>query len=513
MRKQVITIVLAACFVACGGGGEKKGGGGGGAKDTLVIEFKSSPTNLDSRVGNDNASGRVADLIHSGLVKITPENDYAPDVAESWETSPDAKTITFHLNPNAKFQNGQPVKAADVKWTYDSLMDPKFTSSKKSGYSAVDHIEAPDDHTVIFKLKEPNGGLFDNLTLGITPTGADTNVYKTKPIGAGPYKVVEFRPDDRVELEAFDGWHGGAPKIKRVVIRIIPDATTAVLELRRGSVNFEVNTIPFENVDEFAKNPDFKVEKKPGSVYQYLAFNMKDPILSKVAVRRAIAHAIDREKIARDVMRGFAEPTDTIFGKGHWARAENLPTYPYDPAKAKQLLDEAGYRDPDGNGPQPRFTITFKTSTDPEANLRAQVMQQMLKEVGIDVKILSSELGKFLDDIGKGNFQLYSLSRNGVADPDFYYVIFHSNSFPPGGQNRGYYSNPRVDQLILEGRSTFDREKRKQIYGEIQKILQEDLPYLSLYHQQNVTIMRNNIDGYVTYPAGFLLSVPQMTMR
>jgi peptide/nickel transport system substrate-binding protein len=286
-----------------------------------------------------------------------------------------------------------------------------------------------------------------------------------------------------------------------------------VLELRRGSVNFEVNTIPFENVDEFAKNNDFKVERKSGSVYQYVAFNMKDPILSKRPVRQAIAYAIDREKICRDVMRGFAEPTDTMFGKGHWARAENLPSYPYDPAKAKALLDQAGYRDPDGDGPRPRFSLTYKTSTDPEANLRAQVMQQMLQQVGIDVKILSSELGKFLDDIGKGNFQLYSLSRNGIADPDFYYIIFHSKNVPPEGQNRGSYANPRVDQLIMEGRSTFDREKRKQIYAEVQKILQEDLPYLSLYHQQNVTVMRNNIDGYVTYPAGFLLSVPQMTIK
>ncbi|MBV9493078.1 MAG: ABC transporter substrate-binding protein [Acidobacteria bacterium] len=511
MTKRMLSIAIAICFLACGGG-EKKSGAGAAGDKTLVIEFKGSPPNIDARVGADNASGRVFDLIYSGLVKVTPQNDYAPDLAQSWET-PDDKTIIFHLNPNAKFQNGQPVKAADVKWTIESMLDPKFTSSKKAGYASVDHIETPDEHTVIFKLKEPNGGIFDNLTLGILPTGADTNIYKTKPIGAGPYKVVDFRADDRIELEAFDQWHGGAPKIKHVVIRIIPDATTAVLELRRGSVNFEVNTIPFESIDEFEKKSDYKVVKQPGSVYQYLAFNMRDPILSKLLVRQAIAHAIDREKITREVMRGYAEPTDTMFGKGHWARAEGLPTYPYDPAKAKQLLDQAGYRDPDGDGPGTRFTLTFKTSTDVEANLRAQVMQQMLRQVGIDVKILSSELGKFLDDIGKGNFQMYSLSRNGIADPDFYYIIFHSSNFAPSGQNRGFYSNPRVDELIMQGRATFDREKRKQIYAEIQRILQEDLPYVSLYHQQNVTIMRSNIDGYTTYPAGFLLSVPEMSMK
>src|SRR5262249_44983712 len=449
-------------------------------------------------------SGRIFDLACSGLVKVTPNFDYAPDLAEKWET-PDDRTIVFHLNPNAKFQNGQPVKAADVKWTFDSLLDPNFTSSKKSGYAAVDHLETPDDHTVIFKLKEPNAGIFDNFTYLSVPTGADTNVYRTKPVGAGPYKVVQFLPDDRVELEAFDAWHGGAPKIKHVTVRIIPDSTTRVLEMRRGTCNFEVNQIPFENVAEFDRNPDFKVVKTPGSVYQYIAINLRDPILGKLKVRQAIAHAIDRERIMRDIMRGYARPTETMLAEGHWARAANLPSYPYDPAKAKQLLAEAGY--PSG------FTFTFKTSTDAEANLRAQAIQQMLKQVGITMNIQSNEMSTFFADISKGNFQMYSLSRNGISDPDFYYVLFSSKNFPPEGQNRGYYSNPRIDQLLSEGRSTFDRAKRKPIYEEVQRIIATDLPYISLYMQDNVAVMRKNIEGYVQYPAGFWLSVPQMEIK
>jgi len=501
--RQLFALVLIGFLIGCDG--EKgAGGGGGAAKDTLVIALMSSPTNLDSRVGNDNASGRMFDLIYSGLIKVTPNMDYAPDAAEKWET-PDDKTIVFHLNPNAKFQNGQPVKAADVKWTYDSLMADNFVTSKKSGYSAVDHIEAPDDHTVIFKLKEPNPGIFDNLSLGILPTGADTNVYKTKPIGAGPYKVVEFRPDDRVVLEAFDQWHGGAPKIKHVIVRIIPDATTRVLEMRRGTVNFEVNQIPFENVAEFDGKSDFRVVKTPGSVYQYIAINIRDPALSKADVRRAVHHAIDRERIIRDIQRGYAKPTDSMLAEGHWARANNLPSYPYDPNKAKQLLAKAGY--PNG------FSFVFKTSTDAEANSRAQVIQQMLEQVGINMQIQSNEMSTFFADIGKGNFQMYSLSRNGIQDPDFYYVIFYSKNTPPDGQNRGYYKNPKVDQLLIQGRSTFDRTRRKPVYVEIQKTVQEDLPYISLYLQSNVAVMRNNIDGYVQYPAGFWLSVPQMSIR
>lgn len=514
-HRQLIALAIATTVILSGcGGGEKKNGGGGAGGDAnrLIIGLKSSPTNLDPRVGNDNASGRIQDLCCSGLIKVTPELDYAPDVAASWET-PDDKTIIFKLNPNAKFQNGQPVTAQDVKWTYDSTMGEQLVTSKKSGYSAVASIEAPDAQTVIFRLREANGGLFDNLNLGIVPTGTDTNVAKTRPIGAGPYKVVNFRTDESVELEAFEQYHGGAPKIKNVTVRIIPDTTTMVLEMRRATVNFTVNQIPFENVGEFEKSDKMQVIKKPGSVWQYMAFNLKDPTLSNVKVRRAIAHGIDRQKIVTDLLRGHGVPTDSMFAAGHWARANNLPAYPYDPARAKQLLDEAGFKDPDGDGPKPRFTLSFKTSTDMEANLRAQMIQQMLQAVGIKVDIETSEFGKFLEDVSKGNFQMYSLSRNGIGDPDFFYIIFFSKNVPPEGQNRGYYKNPRVDQLIMEGRSTFDRAKRKQIYEEIQRLVQEDLPYISLYHQINVAIMDKGLQGYTMYPAGFWLGIPQMSWQ
>lgn len=512
-HRHLIALATACLTIAACGGGEKKNGGGGDAKEKrLIVAVQSAPTNLDPRVGNDNVSGRIFDLCCRGLIKVTPEMDYAPDLAQSWET-PDEKTIVFKLNPNAKFHDGRPITAEDVKRTYEQVINQVVTNTKASGYSAVARIEANDAQTVTFHLKEPNGGLFDNLNLGIVPADADPNSYKTKPVSFGPYKIVDFKTDESVELEANEHWIEGAPKIKRITVRIIPDGTTRVLEMRRGTINFEVNQIPFENVAEFEKNDKLQVVKKPGSVWQYLAFNLKKPILSKVEVRRAIAHAIDRQRIVQDLLRGHGVPTDTMFGQGHWVRAENLPSYPYDPNKARQLLDQAGYKDPDGDGPKPRFELSFKTSTDPEANLRAQMMQQMLKEVGIKMNIESSEFGTFYEAIGKGNFDMFSLSRNGIQDPDFYYIIFHSKNVPPEGQNRGYYSNSRVDELIMQGRSTFDRNKRKQLYGEIQRIVQEDLPYVSLYHQINVAVMDKDLQGYTMYPAGFWLGLPQMSFK
>lgn len=505
-----VLVLLAGCSRSESGAGDSGRGGGGG--EELVIAFADSPSNLDVRVGNDNASGRIFDMVYSGLVKVTPTGEYAPDVAESWET-PDDKTIIFKLKPNVKFQDGRPVRARDFKYTFESLLAEGFSTAKKSGYAAVAAFEAPDDRTFIIRLKEPNAGIFDNLPYMLVPEGADTNVFKSKPITAGPYKVVEFRTDDRVVLEANEQFHGGAPNIKRVIARIIPDSTTRVLEMQRGSLNFEINNIDNDRVAPFMKSDDFTVMREPGSAYQYLAFNLRDPILRKKEVRQAIAHAVNREQIVRDLLLGYGRVTDTMFPAGHWARAENVPTHAYDPAKAKSLLDAAGHRDPDGDGPQSRFRLVYRTSTDAEANRQAQMIQQQLKSVGIDVQIQSNEFATFMEDVQKGNFQLFSLSRRGISDPDFYYTIFHSSSVPPEGQNRGYYINQRVDQLIEQGRSTFNKEKRKQSYAEIQRILAEDLPYLSLYHRDNIAIMRKNVKGFEMYPSGFLLSVPKMRIE
>ncbi len=515
--RTLVPSILIVTLVACGGrkegtGGSGGGGGAAGDKNTLVIAFDGSPTNLDPRVGTDQYSGRVWDMTSSGLIKLTPNGDFTGDVATKWET-PDAKTIVFHLNPNAKFQDGRPVKAADFKYTYESMMAEAFSSPKKSGYASVATFEAPDDKTFTMHLKEPNAGIFDNLTYMLIPHGADTNAFSKQPNLAGAYRIVENRPDERITLQAFDGWVGGKPKIPKIVIRIIPDATTRVLELRRGSVNFAINSVPYDSVEQFKKNPDFKVVTSHGGAYQYVAFNLRDPIFAKKQVRQAIAHAIDRNRIVRDLLHGYGAVTDTIFPAGHWARTDNLPSHNYDPARARQLLDAAGHRDPDGNGPKSRFRIMFRTSTDAEANQQAEIIQQMLREVGIDMQIQSSEFGTFMDDIKNGRFQMFSLRRAGVSDPDFYHTIFHSQSLAPNGQNRGYFVNAKVDRLIEQGRSTFDRAKRKAAYDEIQKILAEELPYISLYHRDNVAIMRSNIDGFVMYPSGFLLSIPQMSIR
>lgn len=505
--KRISTLsAILAVIVAIGCGGER--GATGDGAEPLVIAFDSSPTNLDARIGNDQNSGRIFDLAYAGLVKLAPDGTYLPDVAESWEIAD--QRIEFKIRPGLKFHDGSDLTAADVKYTYDTVMDPEFPGAKGPGYAVVDSVEAPDESTIVFNLDSINAGIFDNLTLGIVPEGSQPDDLATRPVGAGPYQVTSFRRDDRVELEAFDQFWGDQPGIENLIVRVIPDATTRSLELQTGSIDFAINTIPFDRVPSFQESDEFKVIAEPGAQYQYLAFNLRTPQLAKVEVRRAIAHAIDRDRIIRDLLQGFGKATETLFPEGHWAHADDLPTYAFDPARAKQLLDQAGYPDPDGDGPQTRFNLVYKTSTDPEARRQAEMIQQMLSQVGIGIEIQSNEFGTFFEDVQAGKYDMFSLRRAGVNDPDFYTYMFASDNFPPAGQNRGYYANSRVDQLLNEGRSTWDQEERIEIYKEIQQILAEELPYVSLYHRYNVAIMKSDLEGFQMYPSGFILSVPEM---
>ncbi|MFQ6111216.1 MAG: ABC transporter substrate-binding protein, partial [Nitrospinota bacterium] len=251
----------------------------------------------------------------------------------------------------------------------------------------------------------------------------------------------------------------------------------------------------------------------PGTNFSYIGMNLRDPILRRPKVRRALAHAIDRETIIRYILKGLAREADSLLPEGHWAHAPGLPRYGYEPERAKALLDEAGLPDPDGPGPRVRFTLLYKTSQNELRRRIAEVFQEQLREVGVKLKIRSYEWGTFFGDIRSGNFQLYGLTWVGIDDPDIYYYIFHSRMMPPRGANRGGYLNPRVDRLLEEGRRTWERGRRREIYAEIQRILGRELPYINLWHGTNVAVMAKEVRGFEVYPDEDFISLRKVDLR
>lgn len=482
--------------------------GGAPAADpgVVVMALDEAPRNLDPRIGTDASSERIIQLLFSSLVKRTREFTVEPDLALRWEI-PNPTTYIFHLRGDAAFHDGRPVTARDVVYTFRTVMDGSIKTPKAGTYRLVEKVEAPDEYTVVFSLKEPFAPFLWNLTrggIGIVPEGSPAD-FARNPIGSGAFKFVRNVPDAEVVIEANPAYYGEKPRVSSVRFKIIPEAIVRALELRKGSVDMVVNALPPDMVEAVRGARGIDVIEAPGTNYQYVAFNLKDPLLGDVKVRQAIAHAINREDIVRYLLRGEARLATGVIPPGNWSYAADVPVYAYDPAKARLLLQESGRED---------LSFTFRTSNDETGRLLASVFQQQLREVGIRMDIRSNEAATFAADIEKGNYQAYSRRWiGGNNDPDIFNLIFHSAMTPPNGANRSFYVNPEVDRLIDLGRRNVDPELRKTAYGTIQRMVAEELPYISLWYMNNVAAYSDRIEGMTLYPAGEYDFLTEISVR
>jgi peptide/nickel transport system substrate-binding protein len=247
------------------------------------------------------------------------------------------------------------------------------------------------------------------------------------------------------------------------------------------------------------KNPNLEVQHAPGTALSYLAFNLRDPILGDVRVRQALAYAIDRRPMIQYLWRNFAQPADSVLPPQSWAYDSDVQKYTYDPDQARQILDSAGYHPTNGV----RFHLTMKTSTEESTRVMVAILQQQLRDVGIALDLRTFEFATFFADVTKGAYQMYSMSwAGGNEDPDFFEYAFHSDKFPPHGANRSFYSNPKIDALINQGRAETDPAKRKAVYAEVQKILAADLPYIDLWFLDNVVVHTKRVRNLKLNPSG-----------
>ena len=297
-------------------------------------------------------------------------------------------------------------------------------------------------------------------------------------------------------------------RLERVRFAIVPDMTTRALELRKGTADIAINSLTPDMVVTLQKEPTLSVLRGPGTVLQYMGFNYRDPILKDVRVRQALAYAIDRRPMLEYLWRGFAQPAASILPPQSWAYSADVASYNYDPERARQLLDSAGYRAIAGV----RFHLMMKTSTDENTRLMVAVLQQQLRQVQIQLDIRTFEFGTFFADVSRGAFQFYSLRWiGGNEDPDIFEYAFHSSKFTPNGANRSFYSNPQVDRFIDQARSELDQEQRKQLYAQIQRILAEELPSINLWYLDNVLVHSRRVTNITLNPPGnydFLRTAP-----
>jgi len=492
MKKKfglLVTIILSMLFlVACGGSGDKKEGADAGAstgKDTLVIAQGADAKSLDPHASNDNPSSRIRVQIYDRLMDLDDNGVPQPMLAESWER-PDDKTIIFHLRKGVKFHNGDEMKASDVKFSLERALAAPEVSHILTG---INGVEVLDDYTVKVTTEKPMAAILNNLahtTIAILSEKATKEAgdkFGQNPVGSGPYKFVSWQSGDRVTLEAFpEYWQGEAP-IKNVVFRNIVEETNRTIGLETGELDI-IYDIQGMDKNKLKDDDRFVVIEGPQVSMTYLGFNMKKAPYDNPKVREAISYAIDQKPIIDTVFLGAGEAANSIIGPNVWGYYD-VEKYTQDIEKAKALLAEAGY--PDG------FKAKIWVNDNPVRRDTAVILQDQLKQIGIDLAIETVEWGAFLDGTARGDHEMFLLGWGTVTrDPDYGIYELVSTSTMGSAGNRSFYSNPTVDKLLEEGRTELDPEKRKAIYKEIQEIIRKDIPmYMIIYPLQNVVTQKN----------------------
>jgi len=357
----------------------------------LRVALFDNPTNLDPRTYSDVASYRIIEQIYDPLLRLDSTGTPQPVLARNWEISNDT-VYTFKLHDNVFFHDGIPLTAYDVAFTFTSILDSALKAPSRKSFEVVDKITVIDSFTIKFKLKFPYAPFLPNIEMGIVPqhiARKQPDVLQRKPVGSGPFKFVEWKSDAFIDLAANGNYWAGPPELDGLLIKILPEATTRILALEYGEIDFLMNEFPESYLPRFQSNPDLKILKKSGSNYVYIGLNVRNQYLKNRKVRQAIAYAINTREIIDNLLGGIYEPAKSLLNPLHWAFNPNLPSYAYSPQKAKQLLDDAGFIDPDGDGSEPRFRLNYKCTDKQKSRQKGQIIQQYLKKVDIEIKIQS----------------------------------------------------------------------------------------------------------------------------
>ena len=491
--------------------------------DELVVLIETAAQTLDPRFCVGAYDFKLSRLAFAPLVSVDNERvEPKMELAESVRA--DGETRWLVALREARFWDGRRVTAADVAYTLERFRDPALGSRLRQRFidDGLERVEIVDDHHLVFHLSHPHAPFITDLDFGIFARplqGAAPPGPHELPVGAGAF-VPAGREGETFRFVRNDFYYGGAPHIRALTVRTIRDDNSRLLAMVGGSADLTQNTISPLLLSAVEEQPSLKVVTARSSVYTYMGVNLDDPILKDVRVRRAIALAIDRAQIVRTKLRGRAVLATGMLPSFHWGYAAPplVHDWGYDPAESKRLLDVAGYPDPDGDGPRPRMTLVYKTSSNKFRVAIARVIVAMLAEVGIEVELRANEFATLFSDIKAGNYQLFSMQIPEIAEPDLYTNFFASNRIPTrehpdAGGNRVRYRNPEVDRLLDAGRRELDHDRRRAIYAEVQRILAEDLPVISLWHEDNVAAMRREVTGFQLLPTAQFSSLASCEKR
>jgi peptide/nickel transport system substrate-binding protein len=479
----------------------------------IVKAMLGDATNLIPPLATDSGSHEIASLLYVAPLKYDKDIHIVPWAAESYEVLEDGKLLRFHLRPGIRWFDGQELTAADVEFTYKLMIDPKTPTAYGEDFKAISAFTVTDKYTFEVRYDRPFARALTTWTSEILPkhvlAGQDlTNTpFSRAPLGAGPFQLKAWEAGRQISLTVNPDYFEGRAYLDEALYRIIPDISTMFLELKAGNLD-EMGLTPQQYLHQ-TQGPEwdanFSKFKYLAFSYVYLGYNLRQPLFSDQRVRVALAHAIDKQEIIAGVLMGLGLPTIGPYTPGTWMYNSAIKDYEYDPVLAKKLLAEAGWVEEKGvltkDGRPFSFTILTNQGNDQRVKT-ATIIQQRLKEIGIEVKIRTVEWASFLKEfVDKGRFDAVILGWSIPQDPDIY-DVWHSSKAVPGGLNFVDYKSPELDDLLEKGRRTLDQNERKKIYDRLQEVLHRDQPYCFLFAPYALPILSARFHGVFEAPAG-----------
>ena len=474
---------------------------------TLKMAWSQDATGLDPHKQTAFASIRLLELVYEPLVRTDAELNVVPAIAASWEFSEDGKTLTFNLDPNAKFSNGDKVMPADVKASFERILDEATSAAARSNFLSIESIDTPDDETVVFNLSQPDVPLLtamSSINAAIVPVSAiDAGTLGTETLGSGPFVLENWEPNSSETLTANENWAGGELSIDGLDISVLPDETAILASLRTGQVDFALINDPLV-ATLVPSNPGLTLDREPVLSYHVLQLNAEEGAMKELKVRQAISCAIDRQDVLDAALLGEGKVTGPLTMPAFATDPSELFCYTQDLDKAKALMEEAGYAD--GFSAK----VMAATGEPPTAASEAQVIQSQLAEIGIKLDIEMMEMNVYIDRWLKGDFDMAVALNGGRTDP---YTMYNRYWTKDGNLNHvAHYIDDELDTLMNEGRVETDPAKRKEIFAKFSKHITDVSPWIWLYTGYSYTASTDKVKGFEATPTGSLFGLTAVTI-
>ena len=476
--------------------------------NTLVMAWATDATGLDPHKQTAFASIRLLELVYEPLVTLDADLQIQPALAESWAFSSNGTQLTFTLRDGATFHNGDPVTAADVKASYERILDEETGAATRANFLSIESIDTADARNVVFNLSQQDAPMLTAMTdlnAAIVPASEiAAGTVGTEAIGSGPFRLESWSPNERAELSANAGWWGDGLAIDGIEIRVMPDETAILAAMRTGAIDFALLNDPLV-ASLIATDNSVQLNRAPAISYHVLQLNASRPPMDELAVRQAISCAIDRQQVLDTASLGEGQVTGPLTIPAYRSDPSTLFCYERDVDRAKQLLADAGH---DGDI---TLNLIAARGEPPTAVAEAQVIQANLGEIGIGVEIEVLELNVYIDRWLKADFDVASAHNGGRADP---YTMYNRYWTRAGNlQKVSNYIDDTLDSLMQQGRVETDPAARQRIFAEFNEHLAEMSPWVWLYNGYEYTAQQRHVEGFVPMPNDSLYGLSQVSLN